>query len=449
MRITFATFRIASLMALCATALLAPPRAAADTVDDVRGTFSSVEIVALDDADLIIKFPDGRTLKRAADTVKSISLDAGRDAAADELTRAELLRRQGKRRDAIALYQRVLTLSKNAWVVDYANMRLVRLHDDVGELFKAYEAYCRLAVGHPRLAEKSLPRKIPRADSKQCRELLADIEARLAKPQPEGLSLALKRIRAAVLREPAPVDPSAADPTAAADTADTEAPPTTRPSKSSIARSATRGSRPPTPSPLPTEKEPSEVEPPHDVAPQTPKSDSPAPPATTNPKPGPTHKQNPDPDADVQPEPPRPDPPLLTKAREALKSGDLAAARQMLADYRQGNDVEDAAALLFDAELLLAGREPRRAGIQAMKIVIQYPRSARVPAALLLAGEANEQIGRRAAALKTFQRCTRHPAATDDQRRAAQARIDDMHREAAAGRTASATSRPAEESPGS
>src|SRR5262249_45170980 len=73
------------------------PVVRADTVDDRDGVFAHVTILDLDDDQLVFVFNDGRTLQRDANAVRSIVLAAGNDPAAEDLSRAELLRVQGKR----------------------------------------------------------------------------------------------------------------------------------------------------------------------------------------------------------------------------------------------------------------------------------------------------------------------------------------------------------------
>jgi hypothetical protein len=187
---------------LGATTLLvtAVHRASADSVEDASGVFTNITIVGLEDDRLVFAFNDGRSVQKRVDSLRQISIAAGNDRAADELTRAEALRRAGKRQEAILLYRRVLTLSERPWVQSYARMRLVVLFDEAGDLARAYEEYRALAVDHPRLCERIRPKRIPRADSQVCRRVLGDIERRLSVPQPESVAVALMRLRDAILR---------------------------------------------------------------------------------------------------------------------------------------------------------------------------------------------------------------------------------------------------------
>ncbi len=174
--------------------------ARADSVEDATGVVSGITIVALEDDLLVFLYNDGRAVQRPAASLVRVSVSPGNDRAADELTRAEALRLRDKRREAIALYRRTESLTGKDWVRDYALMRLVTLYDEVGDLYAAYQAFCRLAVSHPRMCERIQPRRIPRGDSEACRRVLADIRDQLARPQPEALIAALERMRSAILR---------------------------------------------------------------------------------------------------------------------------------------------------------------------------------------------------------------------------------------------------------
>jgi tetratricopeptide (TPR) repeat protein len=118
---------------------------------------------------------------------------------------------QGKRRESLDLYKNVVASGQRAWVRDYATMRIVGLCDEMGELWIAYRGYLQLAAEHPRLCERILPRRIPRKDSKVCRDILVDIEAASSQPQSANLAAARERMRRAVLRLP-PSDPVAKSP---------------------------------------------------------------------------------------------------------------------------------------------------------------------------------------------------------------------------------------------
>lgn len=191
---------MAALVGVFSLPLLIAVGTRADLVDDGQGAFSHVTIVGIEDDQLVFVFNDGRSVQRRVDRLARIEISPGNDVAADELTRAEALRQHGKRGDALGLYLRVATMGGRPWVRDFAVMRQAMVYDELGDLRNAFEAYCRLAVSHPRLAERVRPRRIPREDSQQCRKVLSVIEERLQRPQPEALAGAMKRMREAILR---------------------------------------------------------------------------------------------------------------------------------------------------------------------------------------------------------------------------------------------------------
>ncbi len=185
--------------------------ARADSVDDKDGLFTHVTILELDDDQLVFVFNDGRTLQRAADAIRSIVLTEGNDPAADDLSKAELLRTQGKRREALDLYKQAVKTCQKPWVRDYAVMRIVGICDELGELWIAYRAYLSLAETHPRLCERIVPKRIPRKDSKVCREIVADIDAAMTERPSDNVVGAMTHFRNAVLRLK-PSEPVAAAP---------------------------------------------------------------------------------------------------------------------------------------------------------------------------------------------------------------------------------------------
>jgi len=185
--------------------------ARADTVDDKDGLFTHVTILELDDEQLVFVFNDGRTLQRAADAIRSIVLSEGNDPAAEDLTKAELLRTQGKRREALDLYKQAAKTCQKAWVRDFAVMRIVGICDELGELWIAYRAYLSLAETHPRLCERIVPKRIPRKDSKVCRDILADIDGAMEARQSDNVTGAMTHFRNAILRLK-PSEPVAAVP---------------------------------------------------------------------------------------------------------------------------------------------------------------------------------------------------------------------------------------------
>jgi tetratricopeptide (TPR) repeat protein len=75
----------------------------------------------------------------------------------------------------------------------------MRLYDDTGDLWRAYGAFAQLAERRPRLCERVMPRRIPRWDSKVCRQITADIDKRLAGPLTADLAAALRRFRTAIM----------------------------------------------------------------------------------------------------------------------------------------------------------------------------------------------------------------------------------------------------------
>ncbi|MFO0972739.1 MAG: hypothetical protein U1A27_04770 [Phycisphaerae bacterium] len=189
---------------MTATLVLASrgPLVRADAVQDANTLHANVTILGIQDDGLVFVFNDGRTEQRPCSTIKRILLTAGNDAAAADLSAGERARIGGDRPQAVEHYEHVLSKAQREWVRDYATLRLIRLYDDVGQTRKAYRAYTALAVNRPGLLADALPRRIPRADSQVCREILVDIDARLERSPSAELTAALTRYRNAILRLP-------------------------------------------------------------------------------------------------------------------------------------------------------------------------------------------------------------------------------------------------------
>jgi len=390
--------RLPSILALWLAAALAAAPARADTVEDRDGLFSHVTVLNLEDDQLVFVFNDGRSIQKPAESIRAIAVNAGNDTAADELTRAEALRLDSKRRDAIQLYQRAEQVGGKAWVRDFALMRLVGLYADSGDLWSSYGAYSKLVLNHPQLCQRIIPRRIPRKDSQVCRKILQDIEDVLSKPQPENLTAGLRRFRSAILRENQPaVNAQTTTRPAAAPT----------PVVSSIATPAAQ--RPKTAIPQALTPNPSATE--TRAAPRK----AERPPAADPKPPGPNAKP---------PAAPSPADAVLAKGRAALKAGDLAAAEGLLDEARRlSSDVSSPAYLLLDSQIALARNRARQAGVQAMKIVLESPNCEEYPEALFVAGRAHEELKRYSKALELYRKCWIHPKAAPELQQQAKQRI--------------------------
>lgn len=353
--------KIPMLVMLTATCTIALSVAAnADTVEDGEGVFARVTILKLDDDQLVFVFNDGRALQRAADGLKAVAVSDGNDPAADELTRAELLRLSGKRRDAIGLYGRAAQEGGKPWVRSYATMRLVRLYEESGDLWSSYLHYASLAGGHPRLAERLLPRRAPRADSKICRQIVSDIDQRLASRQSAELSEALLRYRATILREPLPK-----------------------------ARLTT---------------------------------DEPAGPASDAPRPS-----DASPAANVRPSAEASVAESVNRARKALAEGDLGSASKVYEALSQRvGEARPPELLLLEAELGLARKQYRQAGVAALRLAVDYPQSVLVPEALFLAARSQEQLDRPGKAVDFYRRCALHPQVSPELKQQALDRVREL-----------------------
>ncbi len=349
---------LALLTATCAVMWSVAVRA--DTVEDGEGVFARVTILKLDDDQLVFVFNDGRALQRAADGVKAVAVSDGNDPAADELTRAELLRLSGKRRDAIGLYARAVQEGGKPWVRSYATMRLVRLYEESGDLWNAYLHYASLAGGHPRLAERLLPRRAPRADSKICRQIVADIDERLVGRPSVEVTEALLRYRATILREPLPkprtVPVEAAKPVSEA-ARPTDAPPAAnvRPgTEASVAESANR-------------------------------------------------------------------------ARKALAEGDLGGTAKVYESLIQRvGEARPPELLMLEADLGLARKQFRQAGVAALRVAVDYPQSVFVPEALFLAARSQEQLDRPGKAVDFYRRCALHAQVSPELKQRALDRVREL-----------------------
>ncbi len=389
---------IAALLLIFAS-FCAPDFVRADTVEDREGLFAHVTILNLEDDQLVFVFNDGRTIQKQADTIKAIAVNPGNDSAADELTRAETLRLDSKRRDAVQLYQRVVNVGGKMWVRDFALMRLVGLHADSGDLWSAYQNYSKLAQTHPQLCQRIIPRRIPRKDSQVCRKILRDIDDILSQPQPENLTAALKRMRSAILRENvAPPPESAAQPTSQPAVAVVPKPLSEQPPPPAVTKATAQP---------PDEPEPPVVTKPAPREPQQP------PVATTKP-PAPNVKP---------PAAPTPGDAVVAKGRMALKAGDIATAEGLLEESRRLGSDNSPGYLLLDAEIALARGRTRHAGVQAMRIVLEFAGSDECPEAFFIAGRSHEDLKRYSKALELYRKCWINPKATPELQAKAKQRI--------------------------
>lgn len=384
-----------ALLAFCATETLA------DTVEDREGLFAHVTILNMEDDQLVFVFNDGRTIQKPADSIKAIAVNPGNDPAADEMTRAETLRLDSKRRDAVQLYQRVVNVGGKMWIRDFALMRLVALNSDSGDLWSAYRAYSKLALTHPQLCQRIIPKRIPRKDSQVCRKILQDIDDVLNQPQPENLTAALRRMRSAILREnETPPGQVAAQP--ASQPAD-GAPP----KQAAVQPPSPPAEHASSPA-LPTEK-PVAVK---AVAPSIPAQRTTA---ATKP-PAPNVKP---------PAAPSPGDAAIAKGHAALKSGDLPGAEGLLEEARRlGSDASLPPYLLLDAQIALARGRARQAGVQAMKIVLENPNGEEYPEALYVAGRAHEELKRYSKALELYRKCWICPTSPPELQNKAKQRVD-------------------------
>lgn len=387
---------------LVACLALAVPSVRADTVEDQEGLFSHVTILNLEDDQLVFVFNDGRTIQKQAETLKAIAVNPGNDSAADEMTRAETLRLDSKRRDAMQLYQRVVNVGGKVWIRDFALMRLVTLYADSGDLWNAYRTYSKLALTHPQLCARIIPKRIPRKDSQVCRKILQDIDDVLSQPQPENLTAALQRLRSSILREnEPPIAKTAVNPTTQ--------PGATAAPKPVVARA------PVVPTPPPGKPDSAEV--------QT-GTNKPVAPADTAAPPTAAVKKPPAPSA-RPPTAPAPGDDALAKGRNALKTGDLPAAEGLLEEaQRLGADASAPAYLLLDSQVALARGRMRQAGVQAMKIVLENPNSEEYPEALYIAGRAHEELKRYSKALELYRKCWICPKASPELQKKAKQRVE-------------------------
>lgn len=173
-----------------------------DAIQNDQTLHANVTLLGIEADAMVFVFNDGRSTQWPVSGVKRIMLTAGNDPAATALSQAERARLAGDRRTAVTNYEEVLSNAGKEWLRDYATYRLVRLYDDMGQIQKCYRAYVALAVNRPGLVSGLLPRRIPRADSQPCREILIDIDQRIERSATPELTAALVRFRAAVLRTP-------------------------------------------------------------------------------------------------------------------------------------------------------------------------------------------------------------------------------------------------------
>lgn len=133
----------------------------------------------------------------------------------------------------------------------------------------------------------------------------------------------------------------------------------------------------------------------------------------------------------------RPPPALPAASRptaavyDLLKAGKLDEVRPLIeAGLRKSSEAERDVWLLAEAEYHLVRGEALRAGQSAMKVIALYENSAYHAEAFYLAGRAYESI-RVTKAVLLYQSCMKHETATDELKRLAQQRLEELERSAA------------------
>ena len=391
------------LAAIAVTILLAvtTSTARADSIHDGRGTFTGIEIIGFNEDRLAFRMADGRILSRPVATVKTIRVLSSHDRMAEVLTEAEKLVQANNPLEAIAHYKQVDANARTAWMQDFAVFRQAQVQDKIGAFPQALAAYMTLTQRAPHIAPAVIPRNFPAPKTPEAAEAVDAVKFAERSSPPEDVAAILVRLRHCIQNgtpfepkeptsKPAPRKPRKGEPgVSEADESGGEKSAATKPpagKKPSAGRSTTR-------------------------------------PANEGSKPKPTV-------ATSRPTTGKIDG-LAKLARKAMADGDLDLATKTI-DRAKGHakGVDRAVYLLLTGELLLAQKYYDRAGVECMRVLVEYPGSPAVGRALYCTGLAYEGLERPAKALELYEESVRNSPNDPETRDAAAARVKALQKDA-------------------
>ena len=359
----------------------------ADTVNDGRGTFGGVEIIGFTDASLAFRMPDGRIVSRPAGQVKYIQVFNSHDRMAEVLSEGEKLAAANDPLGAIQRYKQVEANARSTWLQDFAAFRQAQWQDKLGAFPQALDAYMTLTLRVPQIAALVVPKNLPAPNTPEAAEALDAIKRAERRSPPEDIAATLIRLRHQV--QHGTKDP---EPTTRPVAKKTEKPRTPTDRAEKQAKSAKPG-----PTTRPAKRQPKPVE----TAKKPPRTAEP----TTQPAGGKLDG-------------------LAKLARQAIADGNLELAAKTVdraRGYAKGPD--RAMWLLLTAELQLAQKRFDQAGLTAMRVVVEFPDSPQVGAALYSTGLAYEGLGRPAKAVELFTEAANTAKSDEATRAAASARL--------------------------
>jgi len=373
--------------------LLSWPTARADYIHDGRGTFSGIEIIGFSEDRLAFRMADGRIVSRPAAVVKQIRVVSSHDRMAEVLTEAEKLALANNPLEAIARYKQVEANARTTWMQEFSVFRQAQVQDRLGAFPQALAAYMTLTQRAPRIAALVVPKNLPAPKTPEAAEAVDAVKFAERSSPGEDVAAVLVRLRHCI-QTGSPFEGQK---------------PTSKPTgRKSTGRDTDAGT--------------GEVEPPTGDNP--PPRKKPAPRPTTKPAGDPAKpKAKPKPAPTSGPSAGKLDG-LAKLFRQAIGDGNLDLADKLVdraKGYAKGAD--RATYVLMTAELLLAQKYYDRAGLECMRVVVEYPGNPAVGRALYCAGLSYEGLERPAKALELFEEAVRNSPNDAPTREAAAARV--------------------------
>ena len=385
------------LSAILVVTLLAGSTARADSIHDGRGSFTGIEIIGFTEDRLAFRMADGRILSRPAASVKTIRVVSSHDRMAEVLTEAEKLVQANNPLEAIAHYKQVEANARTTWMQDFAVFRQAQVQDKIGAFPQALAAYMILTQRAPRIAAAVIPRNFPAPKTPEAAEAVDAVKFAERSSPPEDVAAILVRLRHCIQngtpfekREPT-TKPASRKPKNT-DTDDADNPATDKPPASKPPAGKKPAGRPTTPPGDGTKPKP--------------------PVATSRPASGKIDG-------------------LAKLVRKAIADGDLDLATKTI-DRAKGHakGVDRGVYLLLTGELLLAQKYYDRAGVECMRVVVEYPGSPAMGRALYCTGLAYEGLERPAKALELYEESIRNSPQDAETREAAAARVKALQKDA-------------------
>lgn len=374
------------------------PTARADSIHDGRGTFSGIEIIGFTEDRLAFRMADGRILSRPVATVKTIRVVSSLDRMAEALTEAEKLVQANKPLEAIAHYKQVDANARTTWMQDFAVFRQAQVQDKLGAFPQALAAYMTLTQRAPRIAPAVIPRNLPPPNTPEANEAVDAVKFAERTSPPEDVAAILVRLRHCI-QNGTPFERQ--EPTSK---------PATRKTKAGNTETAEEPAEKPAAKKPPTTKKPPAARP--TTRPSVDGDKSKPASATSRPASGKIDG-------------------LARLVRKAIADGDLELATKTI-DRAKGHakGVDRAVYLLLTGEMLLAQKYYDRAGVECMRVVVEFPGSPAVGRALYCTGLAYEGLERPAKALELYEESIRNSPNDAETREAAAARVKALQKDA-------------------